>query len=74
MSTEHNNDTFERLLIDACKANLKPTIDPYAYATVTLDSLFNGTLYESPSGSPYYFEIPKKHTHHNQPVVVHLPH
>ena len=72
VNLEHNNDLFERMIIDSCKANLKPTIDPYAYATVTLDALFDGTLYTSPDCTKYYFEIPARDTWSKLPVVVHL--
>ena len=72
MSTDHNNDTFERMLIDACKANLKPTIDPYTYANVVLDEMFNNGTYTSPDSTPYYYEISKHDTYNMQPIVVHL--
>jgi len=61
------NDLFERMIIDACKSNLKPTIEPYTYATVTLDQLFDGVTY-----GEYYFEIPARDTWSKLPVVVHL--
>jgi hypothetical protein len=67
-----NNDLFERMIIDACKANLKHTIEPYTYATVTLDELFNGTLYASPDCTKYYFEMPARDTLSGLPVVIHL--
>ena len=72
VNLERYNDTFERMLIDACKSNLKPTIEPYTYATVTLDALFNGTLYASPDCTNYYFEIPARDTWSKLPVVIHL--
>ena len=67
MNYEQLNDQFETLLIDACKQHLKPTIEPYHYANVTLDQLFDGITY-----GQYYFEIPARDTHDKLPVVVHL--
>jgi len=61
------NDLFERMIIDACKSNLKTTIEPYTYATVTLDQLFDGVTY-----GEYYFEIPARDTLSGLPVVIHL--
>ena len=72
VNLEHYNDTFERMIIEACKQHLKPTIEPYTYATVTLDELFNGTLYASPDNTKYFFEIPARDTLSGLPVVIHL--
>ena len=61
------NDTFDHMLMKACKDNLKTTIDPDHYASITLDQLFDGMTY-----GDYYFEIPKHDTWSGLPVVVSL--
>lgn len=73
MNYEQLNDQFERLLIDACKLHLKPTIDPYTYANVTLDTLWNGEKYSDHDNQDYYFEISARFTIDGVPVIVRLP-
>ena len=73
MNYEQLNDQFETLLIDACKVHLKPTINPYTYANVTLDTLWNGEKYSDHDNEDYYYEIRAQHTIDNLPVIVRLP-
>jgi hypothetical protein len=65
------NQDFEYHFIEACKANLREEIDPYTYATITLNELWNGTRYTSADGTDYYYEIRSIDTWHKRPIVIH---
>ena len=73
MTQDQLNDQFERLLIDSCKVNLKPSIDPYTYSNVTLDTLWNGEKYSDCDNQDYYHEIKGRYTIDDVPVIVRLP-
>jgi hypothetical protein len=73
MNYEHSNDTFERLLIDACKQHLKPSISEYAYSTVVLNELWNGEKYSDHDNEDYYHEIKGQYTIDGVPVIVRIP-
>lgn len=59
-------------LTEECEKHLKADIDLDHYVNTALDEMWTGIRYESPDGTPHYFEIPKTNTKHGNPVVVSL--
>ena len=61
---------WENLLLETCEEQLKPEFNAREYSEIILDKMYTGESYESEGGTPYYYEIPKRHTKSGLPVVV----
>lgn len=66
------NDGFVSHLTKDCKKHLKLDIDADHYVNAVLDEMWTGVRFESPDGTPHYYEIPAMDTKHRRPVVVRL--
>lgn len=66
------NNAWEVLLRETCEAVLKSGIDADEYTEAVLDEMHMGEAYQSPDGTPYYYEIPAIDTANGHPVVVRL--
>lgn len=64
------NDEFVSCLTQDCEKHLKSDTDVDHYVNAVLDEMWTGVRFESPDGTPHFYEIPKIDTTHGRPVIV----
>ena len=66
------HDEFVSYLTQDCEKHLKSDIDVDHYVNTVLDEMWTGVRFESPDGTPHYYEIPATDTANGRPVAVRL--